>query len=106
VRIDSRYYAYGGRSTARIRQLKLALSSVGWDNYQPVVPVTMSRLPMVRADPVATSPPSGVKTGLEFSWADRGGQLNLKTISAPSGRMSHPRGTTTCRRSVLASRTS
>ncbi len=76
-RSDSRYYAYGGRSAARVRQLKLALSHFGWGHYQPVQAFTQSRLPVVHADPVALTTPAGVKAGLEFSWAERGGQLNL-----------------------------
>jgi hypothetical protein len=90
-RTDSRYYAYGGRSNARIRQLKLALSRLGWGSFRPVVAVTQSRLPVVGADAVATSPPSGVKPGLEFSWAGRADQLSLRFDLGVGGPRVAPR---------------
>jgi hypothetical protein len=77
VRTDSRYYAFGGRSAVRVRELKLALSHFGWGHYQVVEEFAQSRLPVVLADPVAINTP-GVKAGLRFSWAERGGQLNLR----------------------------
>jgi hypothetical protein len=92
VKTDSRYYAYGGRSTARIRQLKLALSRIGWGGYRLVVAFTQSRLPVVLSDAVAISPPSDEKAGLEYSWAERGDQLSLQVDLGAVGPRGAPRG--------------
>lgn len=76
-RTDARYFAYGGPSAARIRQLEKALRHLGWGNYAPVMAVTQSRLPAVQAGTFNVSAPV-TKPGLEFSWANRASQLSLQ----------------------------
>jgi hypothetical protein len=89
-RTDSRYYSFGGSTAVRVRQLKLALSHFGWGHCQVVEEFAQSGLPVVLADPVAVNTP-GAKAGLRFSWAERGGQLNLRVDLGAIG----PRGAPT-----------
>jgi hypothetical protein len=60
-------------------------------SYRPVLAVTTSRLPVVAADPVGIGPPSGAKSGLEFSWANRSGQLSLQSDLGAVGPRVAPR---------------
>jgi hypothetical protein len=77
-RTDTRYYAFGGPSAGRVRQVEQVLSRLGWGMFTPDSPSgTPAALPVVDASPVTTSSaPMTGKTGLKFSWAERGIQLN------------------------------
>jgi hypothetical protein len=78
-RTDTRYYAFAGPSAGRVRQLEQVLSRLGWGMFTPDQPAgTPAALPVVDASPVTTSSgPMTGKTGLKFSWAERGVELNL-----------------------------
>jgi hypothetical protein len=78
-RTDTRYYAFGGSSAGRVDQVERVLSRLGWGMFTPGSPAgTPAALPVVDASPVTTSSgPMTGKTGLKFSWAERGIQLNL-----------------------------
>jgi hypothetical protein len=73
-RTGTRYYAYGPHAAARIRQLKRALRGLGWAGFESEP--GQASLPTFSAQPAAAAPPAG-KTGLEYSWAQRGDQVNL-----------------------------
>jgi hypothetical protein len=76
-RTDTRYYSYGGSTTARVRRLERVLSRMGWRTFT-LVPATgaSAALPVVAAGPPAGTPPAG-KSTLQISWAERGSQLDL-----------------------------
>jgi hypothetical protein len=80
-RTDTRYYAFGGPSAGRVRQLEQVLSRLGWGMFTPGSPAgTPTALPVVDASPMTTSSGSMIgKTGLKFSWAERGIRLDLAT---------------------------
>jgi hypothetical protein len=80
-RTDTRYYAFGGPSAGPVRRLEQVFSRLGWGMFITGSPAgTPTALPVVDASPVTTiSGPMTGKTGLKFSWAERGIQLNLAT---------------------------
>jgi hypothetical protein len=80
-RTDTRYYAFGEPSAGLVGQLEQVLSRLGWGMYTPGSPAgTPAALPVVEASPLTTSPGTMTgKTGLKFSWAERGSQLDLAT---------------------------
>jgi hypothetical protein len=78
-RTDTRYYAFGQPSAGQVRQLEQVLGRLGWGVFTPGPPAgTPAALPVVDASPVTTISAQMIgKTGLKFSWAERGSQLNL-----------------------------
>jgi len=81
-RSQVRYYAYGGASASRLRQLERALTRQGWGAFT-VVPATPApagqpaSLPMLIAD--FTDRPSPVpKIGLQLSWISPAAAQALK----------------------------
>jgi hypothetical protein len=75
-RTDTRYYTYGGPTTARIQRLERALSRMGWETFTSILATGGSAaLPVVSASPPAGTPPAG-KATLQISWAERGSQLD------------------------------
>jgi hypothetical protein len=78
-RTDTRYYAFAGPGAGHVRQLEQVLTRLGWGMFTTGSPAgTPAALPVVDASPVTTSSgPMTGKTGLTFSWAERGIQLNL-----------------------------
>jgi hypothetical protein len=76
-RMRTWYYAYGPQGAARIRQVKRALRGLGWAEFEsePGVPGQAS-LPTFSAQQTPAAPPAG-RAELEYSWAQRGDQVNL-----------------------------
>jgi hypothetical protein len=75
-RTGTRYYAYGSPGAARVRQLRRALRGLGWAGFESESEPGQVSLPTFSAQPAAAAPPAG-KTGLEYSWAQHGNQVNL-----------------------------
>jgi hypothetical protein len=77
-RTDTRYYAWGGPSAGGVRQLEQALRRLGWGMFTPVSPAAgaPAALSVVDASLLTTTSALLIgKTGLDFSWAQRG--INL-----------------------------
>jgi hypothetical protein len=76
-RTDTRYYTYGGSTTAHVGQLERALGHMGWGTFTSASARGGSAaLPVVAVTPPAGTPPAG-KSTLQISWAEHGSQLDL-----------------------------
>jgi hypothetical protein len=77
-RTDARYYAYSGQPGVRIQQLRQVLGQLGWASFS-LKPSTAapSLLPVTSADLESLSGPFVGKVGLQFSWTEQYGPVNL-----------------------------
>ncbi|MBO0824725.1 MAG: hypothetical protein J2P27_12835 [Actinobacteria bacterium] len=95
TRTDTRYYAYGGSPGVHIQLLRQALNHLGWTSLS-LIPSTQAStsLPVISAAPDGTSGLLAGKAGLQFSWTERNGPLNLGQQLGAVSRQTAPQRNT------------
>jgi hypothetical protein len=77
-RVDSRYFAFSGPVSARIRQLRRSLGEAGWTAFESAGSAGASPLPVIGAGVAGQDDPPAGTAVLQLSWAQGGSQVDLQ----------------------------